>query len=193
MLKGTTIAASNDPGPETGGATLAPNELGPVVGITTVETSVLGPVSGGSIAKVKFPGPVAGTFTVETIVLGPVAGTFTVETIVLGPVTGGLGGGGGGGGAPQSKLNTPVFVKSSHVKSRWLSVTRLASKTTGLGAEVRCKGSRVLDSVPHLEVRGIAKIILQLERYRLNHLDRTHLDFWRTLHRSKFQPPLPRE
>ena len=191
MLKGATITASNDPGPETGGATLAPNELGPVVGITTVETSVLGPVSGGSIAKVKFPGPVAGTFTVETIVLGPVAGTFTVETNVLGPVAGG--GGGGGGGAPQSKLNTPVFVKSSHVKSRWLSVTRLASKTTGLGAEVRCKGSRVLDSVPHLEVRGIAKIILQRERYRLNHLDRTHLDFWRTLHRSKFQPPLPRE
>ena len=136
-------------------------------------------------------GPVAGTFTVETIVLGPVAGALTLAPKEPGPVTGG--GGGGGGGAPQSKLNTPVFVKSSHVKSRWLSVTRLASKTTGLGAEVRCKGSRVLDSVPHLEVRGIAKIILQLERYRLNHLDRTHLDFWRTLHRSKFQPPLPRE
>jgi hypothetical protein len=107
-----------------------------------------------------------------------VAGALTLAPKELGPVAGGLGGGGGGGGgAPQSKLNTPVLVGSSHTKSRWLSVTRLASKTTGLGAEVRCKGSRVLDSVPHLEVRGIAKIIQQRELYLLNLQGRNHLDF----------------
>ena len=141
-------------------------------GFGAVAVSDEGPDTGAATEAVIAEGPATGDLTLAAIDPGPTTGDLTLEAKELGPAVGG-----GGGGAPQSKLNTPVFVGSSHTKSRWLSVIRLASKTIGLGAEVRCKGSRVLASVPHVVFRGIAKITEQREPYLLNLRDRNRLDF----------------